>query len=180
MLVTNYESLSPLVYFVELFGNIAGASVSLAILLSIVTHMKWKECIRCFFDTPIYATRAQWRLRLFFLKYLGIFTFIFLRSFPEALWLMLWGEVSSKAAHNLLWISHICDGVSVALLFIAVISWAWENQLVEEDKQRYNLDDSHIKPSLIGVPSRAIIQNVRIIVLVFIIAAGVALGKVYT
>ena len=98
-------------------------------------------------------------------------SFITMRTMPDALWTLLWGEVSESTIRLLLRVDLFMDGFSLIPFLMALTCLSWGYQVIP---QLLSADRGAGMPKL---TASLIIQNAKIILIVLLIAIGVTVGK---
>lgn len=167
----------PLAYLFGLFGDVVAAGLALAILFGML--FEGRRAKRALLEVSprsaqflVQPTLARFTaLEVWRAFVIGVLLFIVMRALPDALWMLLWGEVSERTIRFLLRVDLLLDGFALLPFFFAIICWAWGRQVIPQKL----IDTSQVQmPRLTGA---AIWQNTRIVVLVLLIAVGVTLGK---
>lgn len=168
---------NPYSYALGLFGDVVAAALALALLAAIVLEPRRNKEIAKRLRSPVMLPVLAPRWSPLFL-YRGfviqMLVFVIMRSLPDALWMILWGEVREATIRVLLKIDLWCDGLALVPLGGAIIFWAWGRQVIP---QRLTAE---LSARVLGRPSWGLVwQNARIAVVVLMIAAGVSFGKAH-
>jgi hypothetical protein len=104
---------------------------------------------------------------------IGVLAFIVMRALPDAVWMLLWGEVGEPTIRLLLRADLLLDGFALAPFFFAIVCWGWSRQTIPQKL----IDESAVQMPRLSL--RMVWQNTKIVALVLIIAAGVTVGKAH-
>lgn len=168
---------SPFSYGFGLFGDVFAAAISLTMLLAYVFEARRARQISIILRNPVPLTpqMAVWSpLFLYRAGKISILAFVVLRTLPDAIWMLAWGEVSDAHIRMLLALDLVCDGVAIIPLMLSTFCWAWGRQIIPQLLIDKNND---LHPSPRKWPWDAIFRNGRIALMVMIIAIGVTIGK---
>lgn len=166
---------SPLSYGFGLFGDIVAASLSLTMLLSYVFETINTRQLTALYPNSTFASRvAVWSpLFLYRAGMISILTFVVMRTAPDAVWMLAWGEVSEPTIRLLLMADLVFDGAAIIPLLMAAFCWAWGRQVIPQ----LLIDKNNAHPIPKKWPWDAIFRNGRIALMVMVIAVGVTIGK---
>lgn len=165
---------SPIAYAFGLFGDVVSAALSLALLLTFALELRYRRQVVhriTGFDRPpkfsfFYSAHDIYRI-----KNICLLLFIVLRSLPDALWMLAWGEVDEPTIRLLLAFDLVCDGLALIPLLMAMLCWAWARQVIEQCLVSAEVGRKG------AIPWDVVIKNVRIVALVIVMAIGVTIGK---
>ena len=175
----SYEG-NPWSYAFGLFGDVVAGMLALAILLGYVFEARRdRHAAPTLPADPARAAKFQvqpWAAKISVLAIyraynICLLLFVILRSLPDALWMLLWGEVSEPTIEVLLMGDLIADGLALAPLSMAALCWAWSRQVLPH-RLAY--------PTALQMPrlSYAVVrQYAKIVVAILVIAGGVTIGK---
>lgn len=165
---------NPFSYAFGLFGDVVCAAIALTILLSFVLEGRRFRTVAKRLGhhihyhvgppwTPLWLYRAG---QQFFLL------FVVMRTLPDAIWMLAWGEVEVQTIEAMLRFDLICDGLAVIPLFIASLAWARGRQVIQQKL----VEGLHVTVSG-GPPWDMLLKNARIIGVVLFISLLVTIGK---
>lgn len=166
----------PTAFLFGLFGDVVAAGLALAILLGMMFESRGRKA-PLVIDTRTVRFLVQPHLARFTVLevyrafVIGVLLFIVMRALPDALWMLLWGEVSEPVIRLLLRLDLLFDGFALAPFFFAIVCWGWGRQVVPQKL----VDESRLQMPRLSLAM--IWQNTKIVLLVLAIAAGVTIGK---
>jgi hypothetical protein len=165
---------NPWAYGFGLFGDLVAASFALVMVLAYLFEARRTTELARRFPTPGHAAASQLTLlTVYRTKEVAFWLFVFMRAAPDAVWMLIWGEVSEPTIRFWLAADLWCDGLALTPLFLSVLCWAWGRQPISQ-----RLIESYAFVTAGGPPWEVILRNARIIALVLAIAVGVTFGKV--
>lgn len=165
---------NPWSYAFGLFGDVVAASIALTILLSFVLEgRRFREISKRLGHptnhhlgppwTPLWLYRAGQQMFL---------AFVVLRTLPDAIWMLAWGEVSEQTIEAMLRVDLVADGLSILPLFIASMAWARGRQVIPQKLVE------GAKVTVSGYPPwDVLLKNAKIIAVVIFISLLVTIGK---
>lgn len=165
---------NPLSYGFGLFGDVVASALALTLLLSYLFESRRHRAIAKMVDAQnqTYGHRAWSPLFLYRSTVSSLLLFVVMRSLPDAVWMLAWGEVPEPTIRLLLVLDLISDGLALVPLFFAVLCWCWGRQVIPQ------MLVTELKVGVSGGPPWEIIwKNGRIILVVLVIAIGVTIGK---
>lgn len=166
---------NPWSYGFGLFGDVVAAALALTILLSFVFEQRRYRQVQKRLDnetvhvSPYQPWTAIWLWRTGQMCFL---TFVVMRTLPDALWMLAWGEVSQTTIEFMLRLDLVADGLAIAPLIGASLCWAWGRQVIPQKlaQGRVALTGGH-------PPWDVVLKNGKIVVIVSVIAFLVTIGK---
>lgn len=166
---------SPWAYAFGLFGDVLAAALALTILLSYLFENRRQDTIHRLLDNhaPRTPSIPRWSpLWLYLVGQKCFLTFVVMRTLPDALWMLAWGEVSRRTIEIMLRVDLYADGLAIIPLMLASLSWAYGRQVIPQRLTEGAYQVIHGK-----TPWDVVAKNARIVAAVFFIALLVALGK---
>lgn len=165
---------NPFAYGFGLFGDVVSASLALTLLLSFVFEARRMRQINVLVGN--YAAPSKHRawspLFLYRATVTSLLLFVVMRSLPEAIWMLAWGEVPESTIRVLLSIDLVSTSAALLPLFFAVLCWCWGRQVISQ------MLVIEVKAGVTGGPPWPTIwKNARIVLVVVLIAIGVTIGK---
>lgn len=166
---------NPLAYGFGLFGDVVASSLALTLLLTYLLEARRARHISVLVEN--YAkddnpARAWTPLFLYRATVCSLLLFVVMRSLPDALWMLAWGEVSESTIRFLLALDLVSDGAAIFPLFFSVLCWCWGRQVIAQ------MLVVEVKSGITGGPPwDTIWKNGRIVLVVMLIAIGVTIGK---
>lgn len=163
---------SPFTYGLALFSLVTMVAIALAVLLAVILGEKRR---RQFTGDPRFQVFNTYRrsdlnfaLRTALISFC---VFILFGATPDALILLLWGEIEQDTLGTLMTLDRLFDGVIIVPFLLGAGILAWSRQSLQQAtaEVRRNL--------LPPFTWRAVAAFARIPVVIIIIAAGVTLGK---
>lgn len=165
---------NPFSYAFGLFGDVVIAALSTAIFLALVLEKRrLNYTLENIGVLPFFYRRSEGfpLVEAHRLKIMSFWLFVALRSVPDALWMLAWGEVPENVIRILLATDLVFDGLAVFPCLVALLCWAWSRSVIEQQLSKAPTGIQGV------VPWDTVKQNGRIILLVFIVAIGVTIGK---
>jgi len=165
---------NPLSYAWGLFGDTVAAALALTLLLGYVFEGRRKRQVNKALDNYVVEPPvAQWSpLWLYRHGQLGFFTFVVMRTLPDALWMLMWGEVHTPTIKFLLMLDMVADGFSIFPLLYATMMWAYGRQVIPQKLAE------GVAIAVSGkAPWDVILKNLRIVAVVIVISLLVTIGK---
>jgi hypothetical protein len=165
---------NPWAYGFGLFGDVVAAALSLAMLSAyLLEGRRLVLASRLAKNVVAQDPPPKWSvLRIYRMGNIAMLTFVVMRTLPDALWMLAWGEVSEPTIRFLLQFDLLSDGVSLAPFAVAVVCWAWGRQAIPQILSAISM------VGVTGGPIReTIFRNARIVLVVLLIAIGVTIGK---
>lgn len=165
---------SPIAYAVGLFGDVVAASLGLMLLLAYLFEARRMRVIDREIDNwVVNKPHGLWTpLFLYRSTVVSLLLFVVMRSLPDALWMLAWGEVSETTIRFLLSLDLVSDGLALVPLFTAVMCWCWGRQVIPQ------MLIVEVKAGVSGGPPWEVLwKNGRIVLIVLVIAVGVTIGK---
>lgn len=166
---------NPWSYAFGLFGDVVAASLALTMLLVFVFERRRHRQIHIILgnhasqDVSVKPWSPLWLYRSGMMCFLS---FVVMRTMPDAVWMLAWGEVNLQTIEFMLAADLIADGLSVVPLLFAAVFWAWGRQVITQKLS----EGGQIRVT--GAPPWDVIRkNLKIVVVVFIIAILVTIGK---
>lgn len=167
----------PLSYLFGLFGDVVAAGLAMAILLGMLFERRRKEHVaKALGSQRFLIQRGLHRftvLEVYRTFVISVLMFIVMRAAPDAVWMLLWGEVPEPTIRVLLKADLILDGVALLPFFLAIVCWGWSRQTIPQKL----VDESQVQMPRLSLGM--VWQNTKIVALVLLIAAGVTLGKAH-
>lgn len=164
----------PWSYGFGLFGDLAMSMLSLTLLLAHVFERRRNARVRRIIKAPAQHpdNRAWSPLFLYRCIVISFLTILVLRATPDALWMLLYGEVSHSTSRALIQIDLWLDFVAILPLGFAVLCWCWGRQVIPQ------MLLTNLKEGITGGPSWDVLwKNGRIVLVLLLIAIGVTVGK---
>lgn len=164
---------NPWSYAFGLFGDVISTALALAILLSFILEGRRARQVSRRVNNWLPMQYHPWTpLWLYRMGQMCFLTFVVMRTLPDALWMLAWGEVEQGTIEVMLRLDLILDGLGIIPLVLASLAWAWGRQVIPQKLAQGKL-------ALVGgyPPWDIILKNGRIVLIVSLIALLVALGK---
>lgn len=166
---------NPYAYALGLFGDVVAAALAMALLLAYAFEARRNKAVNVMVDnyTPNHPAHVLWSpLFLYRSTVMSLLAAVLMRSLPDALWMLAWGEVPEWLIREMLALDLVFDGLALVPLFFAVMCWAWGRQVIP------HLLITELRTGVTGGPPWPIIwKNGRIVLTVMVIAIGVTIGK---
>lgn len=166
---------SPLAYGFGLFGDVVASALALMLLLSYLFEARRNKAVHRIVGTNLITHpghRAWSPLFLYRSTIISLLSFVVMRSLPDAVWMLAWGEVPERVIRFLLVLDLVFDGLALIPLFTAVLCWCWGRQVIPQ------MLITDLKHGVTGPPPWEVIwRNGRVILIVMVIAIGVTIGK---
>jgi hypothetical protein len=166
---------NPWAYGFGLFGTVVASALALTLLLSYLFEARRGAAVVRLTGSwaTNYKPNVMWSpLFLYRGAIIGLLTFVVMRALPDAIWMLLWGEVSDGTIRFILAASLVMHGLATIPLIFAVLCSGMGRQVI---------------PQLLVVEARAgvtggppwqhIKRKGRIVLIVLVIAIGVTIGK---
>jgi hypothetical protein len=169
---------NPWAYGFGLFGDVVAAALSLCLLLTYVFEARRSRQIGRILPGSVFtgAPLPLWSpLFIFRATNICLLTFVVMRTLPDALWMLAWGEVSDGSIRFLLALDLWADGLALGPFLAATMFWAWGRQTIPQ--KLIAGPQAEGKPKRGKLPWDIIVRNGRIVLVVLIIAIGVTVGK---
>lgn len=165
---------NPWSYALGLFGDVLAASMALAVLLGFILEYRRINQINVRLDNYVRAPKPipltpLWLYRMGMICFLS---FVCMRTIPDSLWMLAWGEVSLPVIEFLLRLDMVCDGLAIIPLTAAVTCWAWGRQVIP-----HKLAEGPVLPAGGRPAVDLLLKNGRIVLVVTFIALAVTIGK---
>lgn len=164
---------NPWSYAFGLFGDVVAAALALTILLAYLTDKRRLTQISRMLGNPVKQEQPKPNslVSIYQTGNIAILTFVVMRTLPDAMWMLAWGEVSERTIRFLLALDLMLDGLSLVPLTLAIMCWAIGRQAIPQVL-------SHVTVGVSGrFPWDVVLRNARIVLVVFAIAVGVTIGK---
>lgn len=164
----------PWAYALGLFGDVVAASLSLTVLLGyIFESRRVREVYRRLGTSDRSPAVPKWSpLYVYRSSKIAFLTFVVMRTGPDAVWMLAWGEVSRGAVEFIIGVDLWMDFFAIVPLCFAIFCWAWGRQVIPQKLS--NGPDGKIEGR---IPWGLIRRNAKIVFLVLLIAIGVTIGK---
>lgn len=165
---------NPWAYGFGLFGDIVAAALALAMLVALVLEPRRNAQISALLRNPIpQPNHPVWSpLFIYRAANISMLSFVVMRTLPDALWMLAWGEVSESAMRSMLAADLWCDGLALGPFFFSVLCWTWGRQVIPQKLI------SGLNAEVGRRPSWGLFwRNGRIVLIVLVIAIGVTIGK---
>jgi hypothetical protein len=161
---------NPWAYAFGLFGDVVAPALAMAVLLAYVFEARRNRQISEMLRNELNPLESRTSaLTIHRVGMMGFLTFVVMRTLPDALWMLAWGEVTETTIRALLALDLWSDGFAVWPLLLAIFCWAWGRQVIPQ-----RLIDVPVSGH---IPWDLLWKNGRIVFAVFVIAIGVTLGK---
>ena len=165
---------NPFAYGFGLFGDVVSASLALTLLLTYLFEARRSRQVNHLVDNYVVNNGlGRWTpLFLYRATIISLLSFVVMRSLPEAVWMLAWGEVPESTIRFLLALDLISTSAALIPLFFAVLCWCWGRQVIAQ------LLVIEVRAGITGGPPWPTIwKNARIVLVVVLIAIGVTIGK---
>jgi hypothetical protein len=165
---------NPWAYCFGLFGDVIAASLALTMLIAVALENRRGREVSGLLNNPVELPGIpRWSpLFLYRTGWSSMLLFVVMRTLPDAIWMLAWGEVGEQAIRVLLSIDLWADGLALAPLSLSVVCWAWGRQVIPQQL----LNEEGSRP-VRRPPWSTIWKNGRIVLVVLVIAIGVTIGK---
>ncbi|MEJ7831353.1 MAG: hypothetical protein WKF79_00425 [Nocardioides sp.] len=163
-------------YGVGLFGDVVAAALSLSLLLTFAFEHRRHKAVKRILHLPalrVVTGHRHWSpLFIYRAMIMSMLSAIVLRTLPDAVLMLAWGEVSESTIRLLLTADLIADGLALIPLGVMLLCWATGRQVLPQLLIR------DLRAGVTGAPPwDTIWKNGRIILVVLVIAIGVTVGK---
>lgn len=170
----SYEN-DPWSYGFGLAGDLIASALCLAMLLTYLFERRRMKRVSHRVGIPPPLPIPRWSVFWVYRAFnVNVLLFIVMRALPDAVWMLLWGEVEIRTIEMMLLLDLYCDGLALVPLFFAILCWAWGRQSIPQSLLSERGGGRMAPPTwqMIG-------RNGMIVVLVLVISVGVTVGKVY-
>lgn len=164
---------NPWAYGFGLFGDVVAASLALAMLLAYLFEARRNREVDRLLRNPMGRAGDVFgsALAIHRMRDVSILLFIVMRALPDAVWMLVWGEVDEACIRFLLAFDLWLDGVALFPLLFAAGCWALGRQAIEQRLVGVQVVSPRERVSLL------LWHHGRIVLAVVVIAVLVTIGK---